>query len=82
MDKVEELRKKYHLKVISDASHAYGATWRGKKIGALDCEDLAGFSLEKNKLISAEELGGLLPIILKYMINYYLWDILIEFQMD
>lgn len=27
MDKVEELRKKYHLKVISDASHAHGATW-------------------------------------------------------
>lgn len=57
MDKVEELRKKYNLKVISDASHAHGATWRGKKIGALECEDVACFSLGKNKLISAGELG-------------------------
>lgn len=57
MDKIEKLRSKYNLKIISDASHAHGAMWNGKNIGSLGCEDIACFSLGKNKLISAGELG-------------------------
>lgn len=57
MDKVKEIKDKYNLKIISDASHAHGAMWDGKRIGGLECEDIACFSLGKNKLISAGELG-------------------------
>lgn len=57
MDKVKVLKDKYKIKIISDASHAHGAKWKGKNIGSLECEDVACFSLGKNKLISAGELG-------------------------
>ena len=57
MDAVQQLKEKYGLKIISDASHAHGAKWRGVNIGATSVEDVACFSLGKNKLISAGELG-------------------------
>lgn len=57
MDKIKELKEKYGIRVISDASHAHGAEWNGTKIGNLDVEDIACFSLGKDKLISAGELG-------------------------
>lgn len=57
MDKISNIRKMYNIKIISDASHAHGAKWDGRSIGSLDCEDIACFSLGKNKLISAGELG-------------------------
>lgn len=57
MDKIKRIKEKYNIKVISDASHAHGAKWNGKNLGGLDCEDIACFSLGKNKLISAGELG-------------------------
>lgn len=57
MDKIKKIKEKYNLKIISDASHAHGALWDTTKIGGLECEDIACFSLGKNKLISAGELG-------------------------
>lgn len=57
MDEVKKIKEKYNLKIISDASHAHGAKWNNKNIGSLECEDIACFSLGKNKLISAGELG-------------------------
>lgn len=57
MDCIQTMKHKYNLSVISDASHAHGAQWRGMNIGALACEDVACFSLGKNKLISVGELG-------------------------
>ncbi|MEY8484693.1 aminotransferase class I/II-fold pyridoxal phosphate-dependent enzyme [Lachnospiraceae bacterium 48-21] len=57
MDKLSELRQKYGIKIISDASHAHGAEWREWKIGGLPCEDIACFSLGKGKLITGGELG-------------------------
>lgn len=57
MDKIKRIKEKYNLKIISDASHAHGAKWNGDTIGSLECEDVVCFSLGKNKLISAGELG-------------------------
>lgn len=57
MDKIDELRRKYGVKIISDAAHAHGAEWKGKKIGGLSCEDISCFSLGKGKLITGGELG-------------------------
>lgn len=56
-DKLKKIKDKYKLKVIVDASHAHGAKYKGKKVGSLSCEDITCFSLGKNKLMSAGELG-------------------------
>lgn len=57
MDKVKEIKQKFGIKIISDASHAHGAKWEDKYIGGLESEDIACFSLGKNKLITGGELG-------------------------
>ncbi|MDR2099257.1 MAG: DegT/DnrJ/EryC1/StrS aminotransferase family protein [Campylobacteraceae bacterium] len=36
MDPIYELAKKYNVKIIDDAISAFGASYKGKKIGALD----------------------------------------------
>ena len=56
-EKLRKLKNKYNLKIIIDASHSHGAEYNGKKIGSIDCEDIVCFSMGKNKLISAGELG-------------------------
>jgi perosamine synthetase len=53
-----ELARKYDLKVIEDASHAQGATSRGKKCGTFG--DVSIFSLQTSKLAPAGEGGMLL----------------------
>ena len=56
-EKLKRIKEKYNLRVIVDASHAHGAEYNGKKVGSLSCEDITCFSLGKNKLMSAGELG-------------------------
>lgn len=55
MDKLRSFTSTYNLSLISDASHAHGATWQRKPLGAY-CDILcASFGL--GKLISGGELG-------------------------
>ncbi len=49
---------RHGLRVIEDASHAHGATWRGRPCGTLG--DLGVFSLHGHKLAPAGEGGMLL----------------------
>ena len=49
------LADKYGLALISDSSHAQGATWRGRPHGAY--YDIVCSSLGKGKLLSGGELG-------------------------
>jgi len=57
VDRLLEIAKRHRLKVLEDASHAQGASWRGRAIGKLG--DAAVFSLQTNKLAPAGE-GGIL----------------------
>jgi perosamine synthetase len=57
MDELLALAKQHNVKIIEDASHAHGATWRGKPCGTLG--DVAVFSLQSQKLAPAGE-GGIL----------------------
>ncbi|MEM6393234.1 MAG: DegT/DnrJ/EryC1/StrS family aminotransferase [Planctomycetota bacterium] len=50
-----DLARKHNLKIIEDASHAHGATWRGRPCGTLG--DIGVFSLQGNKLAPAGEGG-------------------------
>ncbi len=52
------IAKKHHLLVIEDGSHAFGALYRGKKVGTFG--DLAVFSMQGQKTLTAGEGGFLL----------------------
>ncbi len=56
--KLKALAQEFDLKVIEDASHAHGATWRGEPSGRLG--DISVFSLQGDKLAPAGEGGVLL----------------------
>jgi len=58
MSEIKNVAKKYHLKIIEDASHAHGASWRGEPCGSLG--DVSIFSLQGDKLAPAGEGGVLL----------------------
>ncbi len=57
MTEINAFAKKHGLKIIEDASHAQGATWRGQPCGTLG--DISVFSLQGGKLAPAGE-GGIL----------------------
>lgn len=57
LDSLNEIAKRHGLLVMSDCSHAHGASWKGKPIGA-SC-DLVCASMGKGKLITGGELGVL-----------------------
>jgi perosamine synthetase len=56
MDEINAIAKRHHLVVIEDACQAHGATYKGKKAGALG--DMAAFSLNGSKNLPGGE-GGL-----------------------
>ncbi len=57
MDELIALAKKHDLKILEDASHAHGATYKGKPIGSFG--DVSIFSMQGNKLCPSGE-GGIL----------------------
>lgn len=56
MDAVNEIAKKYNLKVIEDAAQAHGTKYKGRKVGTLS--DAAGFSFYPGKNLGALGDGG------------------------
>lgn len=57
MDRLYALAKQHGLRVIEDAAHAIGSTWRGKKIGSFG--DMVSFSFHPNKNMTTIEGGAL-----------------------
>lgn len=58
MDKINEIAKKYNLKVIEDAAQAHSALYKGKKVGSLG--DAAAFSFYPGKNLGAlGDAGGI-----------------------
>lgn len=57
MDRIIELSKKYNLKIIEDAACAFGAEYKGLKVGTIG--DLGCFSLHPRKAITTGE-GGII----------------------
>ena len=55
MDKINEIAKKYNLKIIEDCAEAHGAEYNGKMCGSLS--DIACFSFYANKILTTGEGG-------------------------
>jgi dTDP-4-amino-4,6-dideoxygalactose transaminase len=57
MDHLYAIARRHGLRVIEDAAHAMGASWRGQRIGSFG--DIAVFSFNPNKNLTTIEGGAL-----------------------
>ena len=57
MDPIMELARKHDILVLEDAAHAFGAMYKGKKIGTIG--DFASFSFHEVKNITSFGEGGI-----------------------
>jgi UDP-4-amino-4,6-dideoxy-N-acetyl-beta-L-altrosamine transaminase len=60
MEKIWELAKKYNFKVIEDASHAIGGSYKEKPVGSCRYSDITIFSFHPVKIVTTGEGGALL----------------------
>ena len=58
MDPIMELAKKHDILVLEDAAHAFGALYKGRKVGTIG--DFAAFSMHEVKNITSFGEGGIL----------------------
>ncbi len=56
MDRLYDIAARHRLRVIEDAAHAIGSSWKGKRIGSFG--DLVCFSFHPNKNITTIEGGA------------------------
>ena len=66
MDKIKYLSKKYHFKIIEDASHALGGKYKKEKVGNCKYSDITIFSFHPIKSITTAE-GGIALTNNKYL---------------
>jgi len=59
LKEINKLAKYYKFKIIEDASHAFGSTYNGSKIGSCEYSDLAIFSFHPVKNITTAEGGAI-----------------------
>ena len=64
MDPIMALAKKHDLIVLEDAAHAFGAVYKGKKIGTIG--DFASFSFHEVKNITSFGEGGIVTCSLPF----------------
>ena len=57
-DKIYQLSKKYKFKIIEDASHAIGASYKKEKVGSCKWSDITVFSFHPVKIITTFEGGA------------------------
>ena len=58
MDPIMEIARKHNILVLKDAAHAFGAMYKGKKVGTIG--DFASFSMHEVKNITSFGEGGIL----------------------
>jgi perosamine synthetase len=57
LDEIYEITKKYNLKVIDDAAHAFPSYYKGRLIGNIDKSDIVCFSFYATKTLATGEGG-------------------------
>ena len=58
MDKLARLAGKHDLRIVEDAAHAFGSSWKGRKIGSFG--DVTCFSFDPIKNITCGEGGAII----------------------
>lgn len=74
MEEIHRLSKKYGFKIIEDASHAIGGTYKGKPVGNCEYSDVAVFSFHPVKIITTCEGGMCLtndPVLASLLYRYH-----------
>lgn len=56
-DRIAELCRHHGVRIIDDASHAIGATWKGERVGSGRWADLTVFSFHPVKILTTGEGG-------------------------
>ncbi|MCX8004214.1 MAG: DegT/DnrJ/EryC1/StrS family aminotransferase, partial [Burkholderiaceae bacterium] len=56
-DRIAELCRGYGVRIIDDASHAIGATWKGERVGSGRWADITVFSFHPVKILTTGEGG-------------------------
>lgn len=56
-DRIEALCRHYGIRIIEDASHAIGATWKGERVGSGRWADITVFSFHPVKILTTGEGG-------------------------
>lgn len=69
MEKIEKIAKKYGLKVIYDAAHAFGVTYKGQGIGSFG--DAVMFSFHATKVFNTIEGGAVCFSDREYGLDLY-----------
>jgi dTDP-4-amino-4,6-dideoxygalactose transaminase len=64
MERLIAIARERGLGVVEDCSHAHGATWHGKKVGAVG--DVGAFSLQGTKLVPGGEAGVVTTNVREY----------------
>jgi len=64
MDPIMDLAKKHDIVVLEDAAHAFGAVYKGRKIGTIG--DFASFSFHEVKNITSFGEGGIITCSLPF----------------
>lgn len=83
VEKIEEIAKKYNLKVIYDAAHAFGVKYKGKSIASYG--DMSMFSFHATKVFNTIEGGALVyddPNFAKVLNNLKNFGILSEEEVE
>jgi UDP-4-amino-4,6-dideoxy-N-acetyl-beta-L-altrosamine transaminase len=57
MERIHELSQRYGFRIIEDASHAIGATYKGRPVGDCHFSDICVFSFHPVKIITTGEGG-------------------------
>ena len=60
LGEIKKLSKKYKFRIIEDASHALGASYKKERIGSCKYSDITVFSFHPVKSITTPEGGDVL----------------------
>ena len=60
IEAIQDLSRKYGFRILEDASHAIGATWRGQAVGCGTHADITVFSFHPVKIVTTGEGGAAL----------------------
>ena len=70
MQEIKKLSRIYGFKVVEDASHAIGASYKDSIIGSCKYSDITVYSFHPVKIITSAEGGAALtndPIVAKFL---------------